>query len=84
MQSNTSHGLVGAVIGTVLYAALMLLMGAGAVQLFLRTDGRSLLEIAVLALCVVVCLASAVGVIVSLIQRLREIKGGEEDEARKY
>ena len=84
MRDSTSHGLVGAVIGTALYAVLMLLMGAGAVQLFLRTDGRSLLEIAALGLCAAVCLASAVGVVVSLIQRLREVRGGEEDEARKY
>lgn len=84
MRSNTSHGLAGAVIGTVLYTALMLLMGAGTVQLFLWTDGRSLLEIAALGLYAAVCLASAVGVIVSLIWRLREVRGGEEDEARKY
>ena len=84
MRSNTSHGLFGAVMGTVLFAGLMLLLGAGIVQLFLRSDGRSLLEIAALALCAAVCLATAVGVVAALIQRLREVKGGEEDEARKY
>ena len=84
MRSNTSHGLIGAVIGTVLFAALMLLLGAGTVQLFLQTEERDLLEIGALILSAAVCLASAGGVVAALIQRLREVKGGEADEARKY
>ena len=38
----------------------------------------------VVLLCALIYLAIAVGVIAALIQRLREIRGGEEDEARKY
>jgi len=35
-------------------------------------------------LCTLLYLAVAVGVILALRQRWKEIKGGEEDEAKKY
>ena len=41
-------------------------------------------EIGALLLCAVPLAAILIGVVVVLVQRIREIKGGEEDEAKKY
>ena len=41
-------------------------------------------ELAALLLCIVPLAAILIGVVVVLVQRIREIKGGEEDEAKKY
>ena len=40
--------------------------------------------IGVVVLCVLPLAAVLIGVVAVLIQRLREIEGGEEDEAKKY
>ena len=32
----------------------------------------------------IICMAPIIGIIINLIKRIREIKGGEEDEASKY
>lgn len=47
-------------------------------------DSDALPAVGVVVLYVVVSAAVIVGVLAALRQRLREIKGGEEDEARKY
>lgn len=76
-------GFAGAVIVTILVAAfMMLLMGALVVGYFGGdTDG---LATAIVFFCAFLYLAVAVGVIAALFQRWKEIRGGEEDEAKKY
>ena len=74
----------GAVVVTVLVTAIMLVLtmvvlgafwGGGAEE---GAAGLILFAIALLYLAI------AVGVIVALFQRWKEIQGGEEDEAKKY
>lgn len=82
-KTTKGKGFAGAVVVTVLVAALMLLLtGTLAVGYFGgSTDG---LATAIIVFCAFLYLAVAVGVIVALRQRWKEIQGGEEDEAKKY
>ena len=81
------HGLVGGVIVTVLVVGFVLLFLAFLLQTlgplfpFLGELGASL---GILLFYVGAILAVGVGVVVALIQRWKEVKGGEEDEAKKY
>jgi len=82
MRKN-SNGFVGSVIMTVLAVAFMfLLTGATLTEYF-----GGLTEpfaTGLILFCALIYLAIAVGVIVALYQRWKEIRGGEEDEAKKY
>ena len=82
MQKNSS-GLTGAVVITILTAGLMfLLTGAMLSECFGGlTDPFAA---GLILFCAFIYLAIAVGVVVALCQRWKEVKGGEEDEARKY
>ena len=64
-----------AFLGVLLGAILWPLLGLGS------EDGAAAV---ILALYALVILAVIIGVVAALRQRLREIDGGEEDEARKY
>ena len=81
------HGLVGGVIVTVLVVGVVLLMLAALFQVFgpvlpfLGELGAAFGMILVYAGAI---LAVGIGVVAALIQRWREVKGGEEDEAKKY
>ena len=90
MQKTTDkkgHGLMGGVIVTVLVVGFVLLFLAFLLQMlgprlpFLGELGASL---GILLFYVGAILAVGVGVVAALIQRWKEVKGGEEDEARKY
>ena len=81
------HGLMGGVIVTVLVVGSVLL----ALAILLQVMGPALpflgglgLGLGVLLLCVGAILAVGVGVLAALYQRWKEVKGGEEDEAKKY
>ena len=54
------------------------------IGLFLWGMSLSPLPLGVAAVVVVTCILPIIGVAVALVQRLKEIDGGEEDEARKY
>ena len=62
-------------LGLVLLPVVMPLLGIG------TADGAAM---AALVLYALVLLAVTVGVVVALVQRLREIRKGEEEDARKY
>lgn len=84
MRKNTSgKGFAGAVIVTILVAGFMfLLTGAMLAEYF-----GGLTEpfaTGVILFVAFLYLAIAVGVIIALFQRWKEIRGGEEDEAKKY
>lgn len=40
--------------------------------------------IGIMVVCVLLAVAIVVGVLYAMVQRLREIQGGEENDARKY
>ena len=81
------HGLVGGVIVTVLVVGLVLLVLAtlfqtfGPVIPFLTELGAAF---GVMLFYAGAILAVGIGVVIALIQRGKEIKGGEQDEAKKY
>lgn len=74
-------------VAPVMIAVLMALLMAGLIWLFLwafETDPAGAPPAPVLALFVLIPVVVILGVLVALVQRLREIGKGEEDEARKY
>ena len=81
------HGLVGGVIVTVLVVGFVLLILATLIQAFgpvfpfLGSLGAAF---GVMLFYVGAILAVGIGVVVALIQRWKEIKGGEDHEAKKY
>lgn len=81
------HGLLGGVIVTVLVVGLVLLMLAVLIQAlgpmvpFLGELGAAL---GVMLFYIGAIAAVGIGVVIALIQRWKEVKGGEEDEAKKY
>lgn len=82
-----NHGLVGGVIVTVLVVGFVLLVLAfllqtlGPVIPFLGELG---LGLGILLFYIGAIVAVGVGVVAALYQRWKEVKGGEEDEAKKY
>ena len=90
MRNNSEgkgHGLLGGVIVTVLVVVAVLLILAALFQAFgpmLPFPGELGAAFGLILLYAVVILAVGIGVVVALIQRWKENKGGEEDEAKKY
>lgn len=80
--TDDRHGFRGAVVITVLTVVAMVLL-AGAMLTDGFGEGGVFLDGVVLVYALLF-LAVAVGVVIALVQRRREIKGGEEDEAKKY
>lgn len=81
------HGLLGGVIVTVLVVGLVLLVLAALFQAFgplLPFWGELGAAFWVMLVYAGAILAVGIGVIAALIQRWKEVKGGEEDEAKKY
>lgn len=89
MRKNTDkhHGLVGGVVVTALVVLFVLLVLTVLFQVlgpalpFLGELGAAL---GIVLFYAAVLLAVAVGVVAALIQRWREVREGEEDEAKKY
>lgn len=82
-KTTKGHGLAGAFASAALVAGVMLLL-AGVLLLGYFGGREDAAATWAVALCALVYLAIAVGVIAALVQRWREVKRGEEDEARKY
>lgn len=78
-----SKGFAGAVVITILVAAFMFL-ATGALLAGYFGDDPEPFATGVILFTAFLYLAIAVGVIVALYQRWREIQKGEEDEAKKY
>lgn len=86
-SDRRGHGLLGSAVVTVLVVGFVLLVLAALVQTFgpafpfLRELGAAF---GVMLFYIAALLAVGIGVVAALIQRWREVKGGEEDEAKKY
>lgn len=80
---KTTKGFAGAVVITVLVVGFMFL-ATGALLTGCFSENPEPFAAGVVLFVAFLYLAIAVGVIVALFQRRREIKGGEEDEAKKY
>lgn len=85
-KTTKGHGLLaGAVIAAVVAALMLLLTGillAGYFEIGL--GGADGLVTGIVVAYALIFLAVAAGVIAALVQRWREVRGGEEDEAKKY
>ena len=82
MRKN-SNGFAGAVVITILTIGLMFL-AAGALLAGYFSENPEPFATGLILFVAFLYLAIAVGVILALRQRWKEIQGGEEDEARKY
>lgn len=88
MRSNTKKKIAPVVAAIVVVAALLpiLLMMLGIIGLAGgEAEGAMLVvTLPVLGIYILAVGAIIVGVVIAMYQRLKEIDGGEEDEARKY
>ena len=74
-------------VAPIVVAIVMSVLMAGLIWLFLwafAVDPAGAPPLPVLALFVVIPAAVVVGVIIALVQRIREIEQGEEDDAKRY
>ena len=84
MQKNTDgKGFAGAVTVTILVAGFMFLL-TGAMLAGYFGGLTEPFATGVILFTAFIYLAVAVGVLIALYQRWKEIKGGEEDEAKEY
>lgn len=84
MRKNTDgKGFAGAVVITILVAGLMFLL-TGALLAGYFGGFTEPFATGIILFTAFVYLAIAAGVVIALYQRWKEIKGGEEDEAKKY
>lgn len=79
-KSDVKKTRTGAIVAAIVFAGLMLIMVL-AVMWGQKADP---LPIGLFLAIEAMPIAVIVGIVIALIQRLREIKGGELDEARKY
>ncbi len=87
MRKDTRKGKLLGAAASALVVAVPVLFLAGlflAFGLGLLDGGEDALGIGILLLYAVLLLAVVVGVFAALRQRWKEVRGGEEDEARKY
>ena len=82
-KTTNGKGFAGAVVITVLTAGFMFLL-TGAMLAGYFGDDPEPFATGVILFVAFLYLAVAMGVIIALFQRWREIQGGEEDEAKKY
>ena len=84
MRKNTDgKGFAGAVVITILVAGLMFLL-TGALLAGYFGGFTEPFATGIILFTAFVYLAIAAGVVIALYQRWKEIKGGEEDEAKQY
>lgn len=82
-KTTDGKGFAGAVIITILVAGLMFLL-TGAMLAGYCGGLTEPFATGVILFTAFLYVAVAVGVIIALYQRWKEIQGGEEDEAKKY
>ena len=82
--SKKGHGLLGGVVAALLFGGISALFALWMLDICLGGAEGDSLALVFLVLYALLFLAIAGGVIAALVQRWREVKGGEEDEARKY
>jgi DNA-binding transcriptional MerR regulator len=70
--------------GAIIAAAVVVLFAIAMIAMLLWANKMDPAPKAILIFCLAVLGAVIIGVIIAVIQRLKEVKGGEIDEARKY
>lgn len=82
-QNTRRSGVRGAVLAAV-GTALVVVIFVGSLLWTMVEEAPLPAALGIMALYALLGAAVVIGVTYALVQRLREIKGGEEDEARKY
>lgn len=72
--------MIAPIVAAIVFISLMI----GVLSLFIWGAAQDKPPIFVMVVCVVIPVAMIIGTIFALIQRMREIQGGEEDAASKY
>jgi hypothetical protein len=70
--------------GAIIAAAVVVLFAVSMIVMPLWANKMDPAPKGILIFCLAIMGAVVIGVIIALIQRLKEVKGGEIDEARKY
>lgn len=83
-KTTEGHGWAGSVAAAAVFIAMLLFTAVCTVAALFDGGRTELLEGFLLGLSLLLVLAMAGGIGAALVQRRREIQGGEEDEARKY
>lgn len=83
-KTTKGHGMAGAVIAAILVGGLVFLLTVTLAVEYFGESGTHWTMTALVLAYVLAGLAVVGGIIAALIQRWREVRGGEEDEARKY
>ena len=85
MPNNTKRpsGAMGAVLAAT-GTALVVILFIGSLLWAMLEDGAVPAAVGIMIVYGIFGAAVVIGVFAAMFQRLREIKGGEEDEARKY
>ena len=84
MQKSTKSSGRTAAIVAALGTTVVVLLFFGSVLWAMLEEGPSPAVVGIMIVDAVLAVAIVVGVLRAMVQRLREIQGGEEDEARKY
>ena len=71
-------------IAPIIFTILIVLYLVGIIAVTLVGSRIDNLPVVMILIMVAPCILAIVGIIVALKQRISEINGGEEDEARKY
>ena len=71
-------------IATIIFTILIVLYLVGIIAVTLVGSRIDNLPVVMILIMVAPCILAFVGIIVALKQRISDINGGEEDEARKY
>ncbi len=86
MRSNTEKrpGRLAPVLAALATVAVVLIFVGTLLWTFLAAGGMDTIGVGIMAVYVLIGLAVIGGVLAAMVQRLREIAGGEEEDARKY
>jgi hypothetical protein len=77
---NKRHSIVAPII----FAGLIVVLMIALIALLWHLNSIDPAPFGVVGICTLVALAVCAGVIIACIERIKEIKGGELDEARHY
>lgn len=72
------------IIPPIIIAILLIAMIGGTLAFWYWVQSVSGISLFIVILLTAICLVPIIGIIIALIQRIKEINGGEEDEASKY
>ena len=86
MRSNTEkrRDCLAPVLAALATVAVVLIFVGTLLWTFLAAGGMDTIGVGIMAVYVLIGLAVIGGVLAAMVQRLREIAGGEEEDARKY